>query len=202
VVSLDEPTDRDGMTIHDRDRLDYEQTLETYRQLTDIRFKLLAFVPTLSGVAIALLDASDIGRWETVALAALGFVVTFGIVLYEKRNTIFYNGAIGRAQFLEERIGFERFGGDEHRGLFGSRRDHRPRWFLGLPVQHDLGLALVYCPALGAWVFAAVHAIWPARPWIALIAGLVSACIFFVEFAWKGDSPSTRLRRWLQLRRK
>ena len=130
-------------------KFDYEQTLETYRQLTDIRFKLLAFVPALSGAAIALLTRSEIDGLEGVGLAGLGFVVTLGIALYDQRNTVFYNGAIGRAKFLEWRLGLERFGGDRHRGLFGSRGDLR-----------GLALAWAACPArsrprlcllLGAW---------------------------------------------------
>ena len=70
-------------------KFDYEQTLETYRQLTDIRFKLLAFVPALSGAAIALLTRSEIDGLEGVGLAGLGFVVTLGIALYDQRNTVF-----------------------------------------------------------------------------------------------------------------
>jgi hypothetical protein len=32
-------------------RLDYDQTTDLVRTLTDVRFKLLAFVPTISGAA-------------------------------------------------------------------------------------------------------------------------------------------------------
>lgn len=39
---------------------DYEQTLQTYRQLVDIRFKLLAFVPAFSGSAVTLLTTAMI----------------------------------------------------------------------------------------------------------------------------------------------
>lgn len=65
----------------ERLKLDYEQTLATYRQFTEIRFKLLAFVPTLTGVAVALLTNAELDGLERVALAGLGFFVTFGIVL-------------------------------------------------------------------------------------------------------------------------
>jgi hypothetical protein len=57
---------------------DYEQTLETYRQLVEIRFKLLAFVPTISGGAIALLTQTRIERSEKLVLALLGLLVTLG----------------------------------------------------------------------------------------------------------------------------
>jgi hypothetical protein len=44
----------------DRLKVDYEQTLATYRMLADIRFKLLAFVPTISGAVIALLSSKTV----------------------------------------------------------------------------------------------------------------------------------------------
>ena len=42
---------------NDYTRLDYEQTLQTYRMLADIRFKLLAFIPVVSGIAITFLTS-------------------------------------------------------------------------------------------------------------------------------------------------
>lgn len=49
------------------------QTGETYRMLADIRFKLLASVPTLTGVAVALITEQP--RTEPVFVLGLpGFV--------------------------------------------------------------------------------------------------------------------------------
>lgn len=49
------------------------QTGETYRILADIRFKLLAFVPSLTGVAVALITEQP--RTESVFVLGLpGFV--------------------------------------------------------------------------------------------------------------------------------
>ena len=39
----------------DRLRLDYEQTTQYLRTLIDVRFRLLAFVPTVTGVAVAVI---------------------------------------------------------------------------------------------------------------------------------------------------
>jgi hypothetical protein len=181
-------------------KLDYEQTLETYRQLADIRFKLLAFVPTLSGVAVALLTNARLDRSEKVALAGLGFFVTLGIVLYDQRNTQFYNGAITRAQYLEDNLKFEWFSTDAHRGLFGSRNDHGRRWLFGLPVGHDLGLAFIYSAVLGAWVFAAVQGGASGSTWAAVSAGGGVAALAFLQFEWLDGKPK-RLRNWLRKRR-
>jgi hypothetical protein len=173
----------------ERRRLDYERTLETYRQLADIRFKLLAFVPTLSGVAVALLSKTSLGESEEIVLAALGLLVTLGILVYDQRNTQFYNGAITRAQQLEKKLGLEKFGRDQHAGLFGSRKDHPTRRMLGLPVGHDLGLAFVYSPVIGAWAFAVVEATRPSRTWIAPLIGSVIALLAFAQFQWNDGKP-------------
>jgi hypothetical protein len=177
-------------------KLDYEQSLETYRQLADIRFKLLALVPTLSAAAVALLTTTEaIPRWERLGLAGLGFLATLGIVLYDQRNTQFYNGAIGRVQELEKKLGFEPAGGDREGGLFRSRKEHATRHLFGLPINHDLGLALVYAPVLGAWVFAAVLEGGQTTDWLALIAGVTAALAFLVQFLWLDGRPG-----WLQSR--
>ena len=44
------------MDAENKIKLDYEQTCQQIRAFTDIRFKLLAFVPTLTGAAVALLS--------------------------------------------------------------------------------------------------------------------------------------------------
>jgi len=184
----------------ERLRLDYEQTLETYRQLADIRFKLLAFVPTLSGVAVALLTNTDLHGTEKVALGAIGFVVTLGIVLYDQRNTQFYNGAISRAQHLEDELGLKRFESDDHGGLFGSRDDHSKRRFLALPIKHDLGLALIYSVVLGAWIFGAVFGGTGSTSG-AVAAGGAFAALAFLQFEWLDGQPK-RLRQRLRKERK
>jgi hypothetical protein len=42
-----------ALDADDRPRLDYEQTTQYLRALIDVRFRLLAFVPTVTGVAVA-----------------------------------------------------------------------------------------------------------------------------------------------------
>jgi hypothetical protein len=45
-------------------RLDYEQTTELMRTLTDIRFKLLAFVPTIAGASVGFMGSGHSARHE------------------------------------------------------------------------------------------------------------------------------------------
>lgn len=170
----------------ERLKLDYEQTLQTYRQLADIRFKLLAFVPTISGAAIALLTRAGLERLEKVVLAGAGFLVTLGVVLYDQRNTQFHNGSIGRARALEQHLLFRKFGGDKNEGLFGSRDEdgRRKQYFFAFRVKHDRGLALIYSPVLGAWLYAAVRGGWPTHKAFALIVGVAVAGLAYVQFRW------------------
>ncbi|MGZ4383713.1 MAG: hypothetical protein ACXVY3_03865, partial [Gaiellaceae bacterium] len=74
------------MDADERLRLDYEQTTELYRTLLDVRFKLLAIVPTISGVAVGLLDKPR-PAIELLAVGLLGLVATLGVFVYELRNT-------------------------------------------------------------------------------------------------------------------
>jgi hypothetical protein len=102
-------------------KLDYEQTCQQIRAFTDVRFKLLAFVPTLTGAAVALLSNVD-NRWTVLAVGLLGLFVTIGIVFYEMRNTVLYDAAIHRAKWLEVSLNLPILTyGKEKGGLFRER---------------------------------------------------------------------------------
>ena len=48
--------------------LDYEQSVAQVRQLTDVRFKLVAFVPTLTAAVVALLGTSNVDALTRVSV--------------------------------------------------------------------------------------------------------------------------------------
>jgi hypothetical protein len=73
------------LSLSDRLRLDYQQTTDFLRTLTDVRFKPLALVPTVSGAAVALFGHPS-SAVELLALGGLGLTATLGILLYELRN--------------------------------------------------------------------------------------------------------------------
>jgi 1,4-dihydroxy-2-naphthoate octaprenyltransferase len=87
--------ERSEVNDWERLKLDYESTIKYYQNLADIRFKSLAFVPVISGAAIALLTRTSITHWNRFILASLGLIITLGITLYDQRNTQFYDAAIG-----------------------------------------------------------------------------------------------------------
>ena len=129
----------------DADRLqaDYQQTTDLLRTLTDVRFKLLALVPTLSGAAVAVLGHPSSAA-ALVAVGLLGLTATLGVLLYELRNSQLSDYALHRAQSLEAELGL---------GLYREQPDRTLRLFGIAPVDRDRGLILVYSAALAGWSY-------------------------------------------------
>ena len=138
---------------HDQLSADYNQTTSLIATLTDVRFKLLAFVPTISGAAIAVIGNRH-STAELLAVGLLGLTATLGIVFYELRNTQLYDYAVHRAKKLEQRLQFVSISDDTKTGgLFSERPDRSFRIFGLATVWHDRGLALVYGAAIGGWSY-------------------------------------------------
>jgi hypothetical protein len=144
---------------------EYSEVVGMIRLLTDVRFKLAALIPALTGAAVAVIvGADDIDPLTQAVLGLGGFAFAVGIVIYDLRNSQIYNGAIGRATALEASL-FDRYGGDDRAGLFGSRADtddnlnarKRDR-FLGFHIDHSTALTLVYTATLTAWVWVVLSA--------------------------------------------
>jgi hypothetical protein len=148
------PSTHDSLAAEaDRLRLDYQQTTDLMRQITDVRFKLLALVPTLSGAAIAVLGRPS-SNAELLAVGLLGLTATLGVLLYELRNTQLHDYALHRAQALERRLAFPSIEeGAAGGGLFSQRPDRSLRLLGFLPVDRDAGLILVYSAALAGWTY-------------------------------------------------
>jgi hypothetical protein len=132
-------------------RVEYEQTVDLLRTLTDVRFKLLAFVPTIAGTAVALLGHAGHSA-QLLAVGSLGFTTSVGVLLYELRNTEVYEYALAHLEELERQLGL---------GLYTRRPHHR----------HDRPLAIVYAVVLGAWGYLVA--------WGALAAGGVGDAQLF-----------------------
>ena len=80
---------------------EYQQVNENFRMLADIRFKLLALIPVLGGVAIFLLsglqqveEESQLGYGLLLLISGLGFLATLGVTFYDQRNSELYNALI------------------------------------------------------------------------------------------------------------
>jgi hypothetical protein len=146
---------RKEATVVDTDellRLEYEHASRLLGTLTEIRFKLLALVPTLTGAVVAFVSPSSSGV-ELLAIGGLGLAATSGVLSYELRNGELRRRAAVRVNQLEAKL----FPGGP---LVGAGR--APRLLGLIPASHRLGVGLVYGAALGGWVYLVV--------WGALVA--------------------------------
>ncbi len=188
------------MDADDRLRLDYEQTTQLMRTLTDIRFKLLAFVPTIAGATVAFVGTPRASA-ELVAVGVLGLVSTLGIFLWELRNVQLLDGVVRRAEVLERRLGLASVldGEAASGGMVGERPRQTLTLFGMLGVRHEHGLGLVYGAALGGWTYLVVWGllkvldIGGART-IGGVVGLIAGVVVYVEVARFG----TRARAAVQ----
>ena len=141
-------TDRDELL-----RLEYEYASRLLGNLTEIRFKLLALVPTVSGAVVAFVSSGRTGV-ELLAIGGLGLAATSGILAYELRNGELRRRATERVVRLESEL----FSTGPLVGGYGRT----PKLFGVIPASHRLGVGLVYGAALGGWVYLVV--------WGALVA--------------------------------
>jgi hypothetical protein len=118
------------------ERLEYESAAAVVGRLTDVRFKLLALVPTLAGAVVALAHAGS-GGVELLAIGLLGGCATTGVVLYELRNSEMLDAALARVRAYEA----QHFAG----GAIAATT-------LRAQTQ-TLGIALVYASALAGWTY-------------------------------------------------
>jgi len=148
-------------------KMEYKEVHSYWRILTDIRFKLLAFVPTLAGLGVALIPKTT-EPLEAFAVGLLGFIVTLGITFYDQRNSQLYNAAIIRAKDLEREMKF--------RGIFSLRPRRKRKFFLCIEMWHDRALAMVYASALGAWLFIMINSILKliVSPNVYIVSGIFS----------------------------
>ena len=141
------------LDVDDRLRLDYEQTTQYLRTLIDVRFRLLAFVPTVTGVAVAVIGKPRPAA-ELLGVGVLGLLATLGIFVYELRNTQISGTLIRRAAELERQLQLPSSLGSQGSGGLYTERPGISIQLLGfLPISHGLGLALVYSAAIAGWSY-------------------------------------------------
>lgn len=144
----------------DKDDLwrEYQEISHNIRWLGDVRFRLLALVPSVSGLAVAVLAQVD--RASVAAALAdslLGLVATAGLLVYDLRNSEVYNALLFRVRYIERRLELPSSGlRPDAAGQYGERPFPRGEGRT-LAVTHGLGLALIYGAALGLWAFAVAH---------------------------------------------
>ncbi|GAA3348920.1 hypothetical protein GCM10020358_69210 [Amorphoplanes nipponensis] len=126
--------------------LDYKTTFDAWRQLVDIRFKLIALVPTGSMVGVA-----QVLPWPAYAA---GMLFLCGITLYEIRNTQVHD-ALGKrlVQLDGEFANLESTPRPAGGGPFSTRPSGRLRLFGVFSVWHNRAIAIVYATSIAAWTW-------------------------------------------------
>lgn len=154
------------MEAGDALRLDYDRTTQFLHAFTDVRIKLLAVVPTISGAAVGLLGEPRPAA-ELIGVSLLGLVATLGIFVYELRNAQLYDTMIRRAGELERLLGLPSVGGVQ--GVGGVLGTRSGRW-----LAHDRGWALVYSAAIAGWSYLAA---WGFLRWMLLDSARTVAAV-------------------------
>jgi hypothetical protein len=178
---------------------EYSHVSSTFQLLTEVRFKLLAFLPLATGAAVAVINLRRVGV-PGLVVALFGLVVTVALVAYNKRNDQLYDTLVRRAAAIERSLGLPE-------GAFATR----PRPWLSIdigrlswPVDHRSPVATIYSSSIALWLFGAFAAIgdlvrrsW----WVELLAALVAVAV-----TWAGTLFVTRreevvyedLKRWAE----
>jgi hypothetical protein len=144
---------------------EYAAVVGNFRELTEIRFKLLSLLPLASLAAAALKpDPSSPG---SLPFALFGLAVTISVAAYNKRNDQLYDQLVDRAAVIERELGTPD-------GAYANRLVHWlsfrvprwPRWacsvvWEGPPtwtVDHRFSVAVIYLITAAFWVYLALEA--------------------------------------------
>lgn len=137
------------MDLEDRLRLDLERATTLVETLVEIRFKLLAFVPTIAGATVGLLGGPRTAV-ELMAIGTLGLVATLGLLSYDERISRIAVDASRRARMLEARLdALDPAGPAGGAGTGGGIGELLGR----LNTGHQRSLAMVYGAALSGWSY-------------------------------------------------
>jgi hypothetical protein len=138
---------------------EYQEVCSQFRALTEIRFKLLGFLPV--GTIATVLVAKDSTLVSEPIVAVFGLLVTLCLATYNKRNDQLYNELVSRAAQLEGDL-----------GLAHGSFSRRPRSWLSFGpwrIEHGWPVGFVYALSAAIWTYVAVNAVTPA-----------------LVFSWKG----------------
>jgi hypothetical protein len=136
------------MNEHRREALlkEYGEVGSNFRHLSDIRFKLLAFLPIGAAAGAALKGESL--NLAAFAISLFGLLVTVALATYNARNDQLYDELVARAASLERSLGIPD-------GSFANR----PRPWLTIyvgsmawKVDHRTSVATIYAASCALWL--------------------------------------------------
>lgn len=138
---------------------EYAELNNNFRSLTEIRFKLIAFLPisVVTAATVALAAHSTLpGHYfevSVIVLSVFGLAVTAGLAAYNERNDQIYVWLVYRAIEIERQLGL-------HGGSFTSRPQ---AWFhltgpRKLTVGHRSSITVIYSASASFLIFVALTA--------------------------------------------
>jgi uncharacterized membrane protein len=88
--------------FHESRLAKYKEVAQNFRTLTEIRFKLLGFLPI--GTALIALSTAWTKGEVSVPLLLFGLAVTLALIVYNERNNQLYDELVARAAQLEKTL--------------------------------------------------------------------------------------------------
>lgn len=157
---------------------EYEQVVQQFRALTDIRFKLLAFLPLGTvGTLVVIANQKDATQIAG-AFGLFGFFVTLGLFVYNLRNDQHYDELVGCAAQIERDL-----------KLFDGSFAHRPstwhRLIGSIKVEHRWPIHLVYVASAALWLWMSLQSIAYLGGSARIAVAVVFACftLWFLEYS-------------------
>jgi hypothetical protein len=144
---------------------EYGEVCNNFRMLTDIRFKLLAFLPFASAAAIvaAMVVAINrdvpegIGITIGFALSLFGFVTTIGIATYNARNDQLYDELVRRAAAIERELNIPDGAFANRPAIWQRISVPATKWKIAeWKIDHRPAVGTIYGASIALWLFGAI----------------------------------------------
>lgn len=165
---------------------EYGEILTQFRKLTDIRFKLLTYLPVGTAAAAVLSQTNDSAKQG--AISAFALVVTLCIATYDKRNDQHYDELVSRAAELERDLHIEH----------GSFSDRPMSWlkYGFIKVEHRWPISWIYMAAASLWAYLFTAALVKDHPSLMRLPPAAPAVVFLCwrVLHWIEAARSAKLR--------
>lgn len=168
-------TDRSSAS-EDRRRLlelDYKTAFEAWRQMVDIRFKLLALLPVATVVGVS--QKLPYGA----SVAGLMFIV--GLSVYEIRNTQIHDALAKRLVELEGLLGGGALPQEVRAQTFSGRPQVHLRAFGLVKLWHNRSIGIIYGASAAAWTWRLCSSWPPIPPVLSAASASIVGLLFHFE---------------------
>jgi nitrogen fixation-related uncharacterized protein len=169
---------------------EYGQVCELFKELTEIRFKLLGFLPLGTVATLGIVTSQKEVPGLVAPVALFGVFVILAIFVYSLRNDQHYDELVGRAAQIERELGLLD-------GSFGQRPARWHRLGPGLYVEHRWPIQLIYVASIALWIWMGLsHLAVPTYGSTAGLSIIVAVASVFILMWYLGWTQQASSRRW------